>query len=113
MIAYNENSGVEFLVSFKDTAGNASLPTTVHYRLDCRTTLATLIDWTSAVPDVAINSSGVSEVTASLAVPGIANAIQNDRNNREIKTLLVVADKDLPSEYSQEYSYVVRNIQGR
>lgn len=113
MLAYNENSGVECIASFFDATHLASLPQTVHYRLDCQTTGKNIIPDTQVVPAVTLNSSGVSEVTALIEIPGSANAIQNRRNKREVKVLLVVADKDLPSECSQEYSYYVRNIQGR
>lgn len=113
MLAYNENVGVECVAFFKDAYGNASLPTTVYYRLDCGATGNTLVDWTFINPTSVVNSSGATEVSAMIEIPGTANAIQNKRNSREVKKLLVVADKDLESEYSQEYQYLVRNIQGR
>jgi hypothetical protein len=113
MLAFNENEGVFARASFTDADGNPSLPTTVHYRLDCGTTFANLIDDTSVTPEVTVNASGQTEVTVEIAIPGSANEIRNNRNAREIKKLLVIANKDQDNEKSLESTYYVRNLQGR
>ena len=115
MISYPEKAGVELEALFFDNQNNPAVPSTVHWRLDCATTKKELVDDWIQVP-VVIDSDeagNVLSVTATITIPGHLNSIQWDRNRRETKTLLVVSNKDLDSEYSQDYSYVVNNLQGR
>jgi hypothetical protein len=60
-----------------------------------------------------VEESGIADCYAIIEVPGSLHAIQNPRNTRELKTLLIVADKDLSSEYSHAHQYYVRSRRGR
>ena len=113
MLAYNERSGVEINATFYDSVGTPTLPATVEYRVDCATTLKALLGWTTATVTAETNPAGEVVYSTVIEIPGSVNAIQTNRNRQEVKNVLIVADRDRTSEYSQEYSYVVRNVQGR
>ena len=114
MKTYNERSGAEFSARFTANNEQPVVPTTVHWRLDCKTTRQNVVDWTEVATTQELNDqSQVVAVTAVIEVPGSANVIQNPRNNRELKVLLVAADKDTDREYSEEHQYYVRNLEGR
>lgn len=113
MDVFNEKSGVEFTAHFSDTLNTPTIPSTVHWRLDCETNGTVIRDWTEVTPTVVTDESGITDVTADIAVPGSLNAIQSSKNARELKTLLVVAAKDTDSEFSQTYQYYVKNLRGR
>lgn len=113
MISYNEKSGIELDAAFFDAFGVPTLPSTVEYRLDCDTTRKTLLDYTTIAVVSAVDSAGTTTYTSLIEIPGPLNAIQNNRNAQEVKKLLVVANRDQASEYSQEYTYAVRNLRGR
>lgn len=113
MRVLNEKSGLEHRAHFSDTFGAPTIPATVHWRLDCQTTGTVLQDWTEVTPVTVSDETGITDVYALIEIPGALNAIQSDSNPRELKTLLVVAAKDQPSEYSEVLSYYVRNLRGR
>ena len=113
MLVINEKSGREFTAAFFDAGYNASLPATVHYWLDCETTGTVLIDWTAITPEMGVDANGSDIATATIVIPGSASAIQKSTNRQELKTLLVVSDKDTDGEFSQTYQYYVRNLRGR
>jgi hypothetical protein len=109
---FNERSGVEVTAHFSDATGLPAIPASVHWNLLCDTTDTVLQPDTVAEPVIVSDESGVVDCYVSLTIPGALNVMQgNDR--RELKTLLVIADKDRDSEYSQEYQYYVRNVKGR
>jgi hypothetical protein len=113
MLAHNEKSGIEVIADFSDATGTPTLPTTVHYRVDCETTKRPLLDWTPITVQSETTTAGEVRYFVEIDIPGSVNAIQSNRNRREVKTVLIVANKDLDSEYSQEYQYIVKNVQGR
>ena len=113
MDVYNERNGVEFKAHFADAYDTPTIPSTVHWRLDCETTNTVLQGDTEIAAETLSDESGVVDVFASIEVPGALNAIQNNRNAKELKTLLVIADKGMSSEYSQTYQYYVKNLRGR
>jgi hypothetical protein len=113
MISVNERNGREFRVEFYDQDHIPTLPETVYWRLDCATTKRSLSDWASVSPVTEVSTDGTTVYYAVIEVPASSNVIQQNRNSREVKKLLVVADKDTDREYSDEYEYVVVNLQGR
>ena len=113
MLAHNEKSGVEITADFFDASGTPTLPTTAHYWVGCKTTNKQLLDFTSTTIQSETTPAGDTRYFSTVNIPGSLNAIQSNRNRQEVKTVLIVANKDLDGEYSQEYQYVVRNLQGR
>jgi hypothetical protein len=113
MLQINEKSGHEFSVEFKDADGVPTQPTTAHWRLDCETTRKALQDDTALTVIASTDDNGITHYRATVEVPGSLNAIQNNRNAREMKKLLVIADKDSAREYSLEVTYAVVNLRGR
>ena len=113
MLSYNEKSGVEVIAEFFDANGSYTLPMSVHYRVDCASTRKALLDWTQANAVTTVDLSGQPVYSATIEIPGYVNAIQSNRNRQEVKTVLIVANKDQDAEFSQEYQYTVKNLQGR
>jgi hypothetical protein len=99
---YKERSGVELTAEITDVNGAPALPGTVHWRLTCETTGTTLQDWTEVTPVLG------TTVTAEIDVPGTLTAIQDRCNERELKAVLVVSDKDAANEYSEEFKFYVK-----
>ena len=112
MDVYPEKSGVKVTIAFEDDQSIGTLPLNAYWRLDCAATGKALQDWTVITPTLT-NESGITEVLASIEIPGSLNAIQRNGNRQEQKTLLVTCNKDTPTEFSQEITYYVRNLQGR
>jgi hypothetical protein len=113
MISVNERNGREFRVEFYDQDHIPTLPESVHWRLDCATSKREVGGITSVTPVTEVSTDGTTVYYAVIDVPASYNVIQQGRNSREIKKLLVIADKDTDREFSQEYEYVVVNLQGR
>jgi len=100
---WQEGSGFTATANFRArSTGAASTPTTVHYRVDCLTTLRQLADDTSVSTD--------DEV--SIAITGTHNAIQNDCNDYEIKQLTVIADRGLSTQHVERVTWRVDNVFG-
>jgi hypothetical protein len=109
----NEKSGIELDCSFLDSNRLGTVPATVHWNLQCETTGRELRGDTEAVFESSTDEEGNVTATAHIEVPGSLNTIQHNGNWRELKTLLVIANKDRDDEYSQEYQYYVKNLRGR
>jgi len=113
MQQFNEHVGLEAQARFRSSTQEPSLPSTVHWRLNCATTGALLQDWTALTPIQQSDGFNLTDVYVDITIPGSLNVIQSESNSRELKTILVVSNKDLDSEMSEEFSYYVRNIIGR
>lgn len=109
---FNERSGLEVTAHFANANGVPVIPTTVHWNLHCDTTEKVLQADTAIDPVLISDESGIVDCYVTINVPGSLNVMQGG-GQRELKTLLVIADKDQSSEYSQEFTYYVRNIRGR
>lgn len=81
----------------------ANTPTTVDYRLDCLSTGANLIGWTTVTPAASV----------SITVPANSNAIQNDYNQYERKQLTVRMNGGLTNAYQTPFTYDVQNLFGQ
>lgn len=80
----------------------ASIPTSLQYRIDCLSTGTELADWTT----VAAASS------ASIAITGTHNAIQNDNNDYEIKQLTIMTDEGLATQCRARKTWRIENLYG-
>ena len=111
MITHPERSGLEFKAEFEDEAHTPTVPTSVHWRLDCLTSGVALADWTEVTPSVVMDGTGtaIAGVYATIDIDGALNVIQDESNKREEKSLMVVSGKDTPREYSETFSYYIRN----
>lgn len=98
------NEGTGFPLTFKVLAAGGVLttPTTLHYRVDCRTTKRQVVDWTSVTADD----------TTTVHVLPAWNAIINPANLTEQKTLTVKVNDGLSTQVLKPYTWEVKNIQG-
>ena len=105
---YNEKSGLEFTATFTDVDYSPAQPGSVAWRLICEHCDKVLQDWTSVVASVQPDGS----VEALIQVPGPVVTLCNPNSQREVKRLLVVADKDGDREFSSDLQdgrfYVVK-----
>lgn len=113
MDVVKERSGLEFRAEFHDAFNAPTVPVSVHWRLDCETTGNAIVDWTEVTPDITLTEQGITDVFVTINVPSLANAMQKSTNQRELKTLLVVAAKDTDRELPETYQYYVLNLRGR
>lgn len=99
----NEGSAFSLPVYLRNRAtAAAATPTTIHWRLDCKTTGREIADWTSV--------SAASNFT--IALTGAHNAILNDSNAQETKQVTVKVDDGLDSQYVGAVQYIVWNLFG-
>ena len=77
-------------------------PTNVYYRLDCLTSGAVLLDWTSVTPGETLN----------ITVTPTQNAIQNTCNPYERKQLLIAADYGLATQFVESIDWEITNLRG-
>jgi hypothetical protein len=114
MKTINEKTGLTLAVRFYYEDDNHVTPDTVHWNLHCETSDTDVQDWTSVATTAEVDDLGATvAVRADITISGTLNAIQNDRNLTETKRVLIVANKDAADEFSQEYTYRVRNVPGR
>lgn len=100
---WKERSQVPVTVRFRDRAlADEVTPTNVKYRLDCLSTGAQLLDWTSVTPGE----------TVSITVTPTQNAIQISRNLQERKQLMVAADYGLATQFVESIDWEITNLQG-
>ncbi len=98
----NERSRLPVTFKFFDAGTRPSVPSTVHYRIDCLTSGAVLVDWT------ALETAAV----VTIVIPATVNAILNRSNNFEIKEMTVEANQGTVDAYTETYPWKVRNIEG-
>jgi len=80
----------------------ASIPTTIHYKVDCLTTKTPLIDWTSV--------SAAANV--DLIMTSAVNTIQSADSHFETKQLLVKSDSGLSTQAIGRTTWKVQNLHG-
>lgn len=100
-----EGTAATIRAAFRDAAAFANIaPTNVYYRLDDDGTGIVLIDWTVKTPPVLpINYVDIS-ISAEL------NRIQHEARGLERKTLTVMANRGLATQFVASYTYAVRNL---
>lgn len=99
----NENKARYVTVSFYDENGDAVTPTTVEWRFYCDTTDAEVAAWATETPATSV----------TITVPSTYNVIRKSTNKRELKLLMVSADRGLSTEWNQEISWYVTNRKAR
>jgi len=99
----NEDSACHFIVKFHNTDGQPFTPTSAQWRLRDVSNSKILQDWTPI-------SSLAEEITIQVAAT--LNVINNDRLPYQEQALAVQADTGLPTQYSEEIRYKVKNLQG-
>jgi hypothetical protein len=98
----NEGTTLRIQVLNLDSSDAPVTPTTLRYRLDCRTTGREIVGWTSLTADD----------TVDITVTAAQNDIQNRSNTVERKTLTVEADTGLSTAFSDDYDFEVRRMSG-
>lgn len=96
---YPEGQTVTVSADFR-ADGAAVLPTTVHYQVECESSHATLVPWTSVAPATSVE----------VAVPGTLNVLRNQARRRERKVVTVVADRGLSTQYVNAIQYDIANL---
>jgi hypothetical protein len=81
----------------------ASVPTTVHYRVDCLTTKTQIQDWTQVTTPAESNA---------ITITSAHNQIIDDAHNNERKQLTVKTDSGLSTQVIKTARWKVRNLQG-
>jgi len=110
MRTVNERNGLEFTAKFYDHENAPAVPASVHWRVDCQTTGTVLKDWTEETPVATYDEFGDPvEVSVLVELAASINAIQEDRNSREIKELTISAGKGSDREFSETITYIVVN----
>ena len=82
--------------------GEATTPTTVHYRIDDLTGRQELLDWTLLNP--------WSEI--SFLISSAMNEIKDDSNSMERRQLTIKTDSGLETQVIQAVEWQIRNLQG-
>lgn len=95
-----EASTIIVVARFRDRATAADvIPTNVKYRLDCLTTGAELVDWTTVTPAASV----------TISIPASENEMQYADSRIERKQLTVAADFALSTQFIETLDYEVRN----
>jgi hypothetical protein len=81
----------------------ASIPTTIHYRVDCLSTKTRITDWTL------VSSPAASR---TIVITSTENQILDDSHLMEVKQLTVKADDGLSTQVIKPVQWKVRNLQG-
>jgi hypothetical protein len=110
MRVYNEKSGIEFEAWFETEPGVPTVPSSVHWKLLDVNTDTTLQDWTAVVAVIESDETGITGVRSTIDVSGQLNVMTDTSKTRELKRVLIVADKDSAREYSQERDYYVKKV---
>ena len=98
-IIVKEGDGHTVQVAWKDGFGVAATPTTARYRVDCRTTGESPLDWQAISTDSVVN----------IDIPGTANMIVSNANESEVKQITVQANAGLSNQKTVVGEYVVPN----
>lgn len=100
-----ERSALTIRAAFRDSQAFANVaPTNVYYRLDDDGTAIVLGDWTPVTPPVLpINY-------VDIALTAEQNRILTVARELERKTLTIMANRGLATQFVASYTYAVRNL---
>lgn len=97
-----EGSYYEVEAQFFDSSGAAVTPSSVRYQVVCLTTDKIVREWTTVSPGN----------TVSIIATATDNVIQDDKNQREKKQIVVQSDYDTDLQVTQSHEYIVENLRG-
>lgn len=97
----NERTSAHIAVEFRDRFGALVVPINIQYRVDCRTTLTSLVPLTSVA----------AASTLTIHVTSTQNRIIERSNVQEDRVVTVTADYGSDHMVVQQYDYTVRNLQ--
>lgn len=98
-VTVEEGDGHQVRCDWKDGEGVSVVPNTTRYRVDCKTTAASQIAWTSITPAASI----------LITIPGTANAIVDSANESEVRQITVQANWGEPDQKTLRDVWVVVN----
>jgi hypothetical protein len=109
-----ESNARSVVTGFLDANGDASIPTTVHWRLVCPDDDDSVVtDWATATPVTSVGSDGYSTVCeATIAIIASSHEMVTELD-QERRALIVAADKDTDDEWNEEFLYYVERRSGR
>lgn len=109
-----ESNARSVTVGFLDANGDASIPSTVHWRLVCPDDDDSVVtDWATATPSTSTGPDGYSTVCeATIAVIASSHEMVTTLD-KEKRALIVSADKDTDDEWNEEFLYYVERRSGR
>jgi len=81
----------------------ASIPTTIHYRVDCLSTKRQVTDWTLVSTPAANNT---------ITITSSENQILDDSNSLEVKQITIKVDSGLSTQAIKPAMWKVRNLLG-
>lgn len=100
-----ERSALTLRVYFNDQAAAAGVaPSNVFYRVDDEGTGIVVADWTSQTPPV------LPVNYVDITITPEQNRILRESTELERKTITVMTDRGLPTQYVGSYTYCVRNL---
>jgi hypothetical protein len=100
MKSVNENSAHTIVTRFFDEQNQPTTPTTARWRLFDVTNNRIITDWADMTPATAI----------TIVIPASSNAIYRDNVTRQEQAFMVQSDTDLPTQFTSEEHYYVRNL---
>jgi hypothetical protein len=113
MKTIHQKSALELRAVFTTQSGGPAVPTTAHWRVWCLETDEALTDWAQVTVSQKRNEFGeITEAYALVVVPGSVHVKQTSKSV-ERKQVVIVADKDLATEYTKPVPYSVRGVKGR
>ena len=98
----NEKTALTLKASYRGDDGSILTPTTLKYRMDCETTGQSITPWTTLTP----------AAVTSIPISAANNAILDDSNSYEDRSVLVMIDEGLATQEVTEQKYRVKNLGG-
>lgn len=97
-----EGSAFPVRIRCYDDANDPTVPRAMKYRIDCETTGETVREWTSVSP--------AADVTVQVTAED--NRIIDDRNAKEVRTMTVVIDDDLDTQFVSPipFQWAITNV---
>ena len=96
-----ERSTAYLTLSFLDKAGALEAPSSVQYRIDCKTSGQAVRDWTGCPPGPSVE----------IVLTPEDNAMQNAANDSERRLVTVIANYGASDEVRDACEYYVRNLE--
>ena len=97
-----EDTSFTATLNYRTTAGAATTPTNVWYRVDCLSSGETVTDWTQ------VSSPSTSN---TITITSAMNDIKTN-TRRERKQLVVQTDRGLSTQVTEARNWIVKNLQG-